>query len=77
MTITNNATTRAATIAIASRRVDIAKKDRDRALINVKEDYARLEESQAALEIREEELRIEQFTLGLLINQLTNNGGDE
>lgn len=75
MTIINNATTRAAAIAIASSRVDIAKNERDRALNRVNEKAAELGKAKAVLEHHEAELRIEQFTLGALIDGVTNEGG--
>ncbi len=74
MAIMNNATTRAAAIGVAARRVEIKKNERDRVLRSVHEQAAELAEAEAVLEHHEAELRVEQFTLGALIDGATNEG---
>ena len=76
MATIKNGSTRAAAISVASRRVEITKNERDRHLHWVNEKERELSELQAKLEASEAELRVEQFTLDLLIDEATENGGN-
>lgn len=76
MTIITAGATRAAAIGFASRRVEIAKSERDRHLRWVNEKTAELADLQDKLDKSEVELRVEEFTLNSLIGEATANGNN-
>lgn len=76
MATIKNGSTRAAAISVASRRVELARSERDRHIHWVNEKADELSELQAKLEASEASLRVEEFTLDSLIDEATENGGE-